>query len=548
MPLRCASHETLIAETDRFVARFEGGALISLVSRGTGTEWCRNGEAPFPVEIYYAQGDSYGRDKHQRITVKLLSELAARIVFIGNDTDRELFVRLDPSTGDLCVTPSAQGARRGIVSARWNVPFAKEAALILPCVNGIRVDSDREFPRNDRFPWPFRWNAQLAVAEMGRESLMIHAEDTSYKFKALNLNRREGASTLGFESEQPGPVWQNRNAGGVEWRVNVYDGDWRAPVARYRAWMNRTYSLAAKRASRPDWVDGIRFSIGWASPNVAVLDAFARIFPPNQTLIHLSNWRTSAYDVDYPDYVPTDDTRAYLAKANEMGFKVMPHFNYFALDEDHAVYGKVRDWQIRGAYRNDPQGWYWPPESHDYTRMGFIHPGLGSWRRTIIDASLEAARDLQAPAIFIDQTLCTWNTDNGLVEGMTTPEGMWRMQEEYVAVQPDLVLAGEGLTEISFQRECFAQAHIHDGWGDLRDEHIPAAHGICAELWRGHTRFVGYYHLHPTQKDAHIAIEVYRRMGAIPTLICNEPSLITLDQPIVKRLIELAAGNDGASG
>jgi hypothetical protein len=533
-------HQTLLVESPRFTARVEGASLASVVARPSGTEFLRNDEPPYPLDIYYVHGDTFGQDKHEQVVVKPLSDLAARVVVTGNDTERELFLRLDPHSGDLCVTPNAVSNRRGVVSVRWNIPFARETSLVLPCVNGIFVEPDREFPRNDRFPWPFRWNAQLAIAQRDRDSLMVRSEDTAYKFKALHLARNNGLTTLGFESEQPGPLWQNRNAGGVEWRLNVYEGDWKTPADEYRAWMDTQYALAQKRQSRPDWVNEITFSVQWASASTAVLDALAKIHPPHRTLIHLSNWRTSAYDVDYPDYIPSEDAKAYLDKANAMGFRVMPHFNYFAIYEKHPLYPKVADWQIRGVSRNDPQGWYWPPPTHDYTRMGFIHPGLGRWRRILVDVVREACRTLRAPAAFIDQTLCTWNTDNGIVENMTTVEGMRQMQEEFAAIDSSFVLAGEGLTEVSFQRECFAQAHIHDGWGDLRPEHIPAAHEICSYLWRGHTRLVGYYHLHPTQKDAEIGVEVYRRMGAIPTLICNDPRLITAEQPIVRRLLELA--------
>jgi hypothetical protein len=263
---------------------------------------------------------------------------------------------------------------------------------------------------------------------------------------------------------------------------------------------------------------------------------------PEKTLIHLSNWRTSKYDVDYPDYFASAEAKAFMAKANAMGFRVMPHFNYFAVFLKHPFFQQVRDWQIRNVNRNEPEGWYWPPDTFDYTRMAYIHPGLGLWRRTLIDAVLDATRAVKAPAAFIDQTLCTWNTDNGIVENLTTVEGMRRLQEEFAAIEPGLVLAGEGLNEISFQRESFAQAHIHDGWGALRPEHIAAAHPVCSFLWKGHTRLVGYYHLNPADKGVDIAIEVYRRMGAIPTLICNDPALITKDQPAVRKLLDLAAG------
>jgi len=471
---------------------------------------------------------------------------AARIVVSGNDSDRELFLRLDPDSGDLCITPSGQSARRGLVSVRWNIAFRREADLILPCVNGLLVQASREHPASRRFPWPFEWNAQLVIAQREGCCLMLHSQDTAWKFKALNLHRQDGLTCLGLESEQVGPLWDNRNAGGVEWRLNVYAGDWRVPADRYRAWLHRTYRLEEKRAARPDWVDHIDFSLQWAHPDPAVLEALARIHPPERTLIHLSDWRTSKYDVDYPDYIPRQEARDYLARANALGFRVMPHFNYFACYEGHPLYPRLRPWQLRSPYANEPQGWYYPFDTHDYTRMGYIHPGLTLWRRTLEAAVLDAVATLDAPAAFLDQTLCTWNTDNGLVENMTTVEGMYRLHEELAAIRPDLVLAGEGLNEVSFQWQCFAQAHIHDGWlPQLEPRHVDAAHGICAYLWRGHTRLVGYYHLDPEAADVDLGIEVYRRMGAIPTLICRAAgekalALITPQQPAVRRLLELA--------
>jgi hypothetical protein len=218
----------------------------------------------------------------------------------------------------------------------------------------------------------------------------------------------------------------------------------------------------------------------------------------------------------------------------------MPHFNFFACYLGHPFFAQVRDWQVRSVGRNEPEGWYWPPETHDYTRMAYIHPGLSLWRRRLIDAVGEAQATLQAPIVFLDQTLCTWNTDNGLVENLSTVEGLRQMQEEFAAIDPAIVLAGEGLNEISVQRQCFAQAHIHDGWGELKPQHVSAAHPVCAFLWQGQARLVGYYHLGPKDKDGEIGVEVYRRMGAIPSLICNDPALITPDQPLVKKLLELA--------
>ena len=448
-----------------------------------------------------------------------------------------MLITLDQATGDLCVTPSSKTSRREVASVRWNVSFNPDAEVILPCVNGILVKSAADFPRNDRFPWPYRWNAQLVIAQKGNQSCMIRSEDTAYKFKALNLARKDNKTTLGFESEVVGPLWQNSTAGGVEWRVNVYNGDWKVPSSHYKNWMARVYNLEQKRANRPDWVDKIDFSVGWAGTVPEVLDALAKAHPPEKTLIHLSNWRTDRYDINYPNYVPSQEAVAYMKKANEMGFKVMPHFNFFSVYYKHPFYQEVRDYQIRGVYRNDPQGWHWPPDTHEYTRMAYIHPGFGIWRRKLIEAVSDACSQLKAPIAFIDQTLCTWNTDNGLVENMTTVEGMWRLQEEFSAIYPNLAIAGEGLNEISFQRESFAQGHIHDGWGELKQYHVDAAHPICSFLWGDHCRLVGYYHLTPEKPDVELGIEVYKRMGAIPTVITNNPAHIYPPTAAMRRLI-----------
>jgi hypothetical protein len=539
-----------VVESAGFTARFEGPFLASVRDRRSGVEFLRPPSAGLPLQMSFVNGDELTDDKHQTVTVKRLSDTAARVIVAGADSDRELLIRTDEETGDLCVKPAGQTARRGVVSVRWSLDFARETNLVLPCVNGMLVESGRAFPGNDRFTWPCRWNAQLVIAEREGASLMVHSEDTACTFKALRMTRGEEGTRLGFESESPGPLWENRNAGGVEWRLNTYAGNWRTPAGRYRDWLRKTYDLEGKRRHRPEWVNDIAFAVQWCSSSEGLLDALASLYPPRRTLIHLSNWRTSKYDVDYPDYFPSEAAEAFMRKANAMGFRVMPHFNFFACYNEHALFSRLRDWQIRNACRNEPEGWYWPPQTHDYTRMAYIHPGLALWRRTLIDAVREACSAVAAPAAFLDQTLCTWNADNGIVENMTTVEGMRALQDELAAIQPDLVLAGEGMNEISYQRECFGQAHIHDGWDDLSPHHVEAAHPVCSFLWEGHTRLVGYYHLTPEapagrrgsgQMD--LGIEIYRRMGAIPTLIPGSRlEHVTSGHPLVKRLVELAGG------
>ncbi len=578
--------QAVFVESLQFTARLEGGLLVSLLDRETGVEFCRPAASAFPLDFVYMNGESVGAEPGaplpegteeetqpptRNVTVKSLSASAARVVYAGNNTDRELFVRLDPETGDLCVRPSGQTARRGLMAIRWNIPFARKAKLVLPTRNGIEVTADRDVLPPLRCEWPSHWNAQLAIAEVGQAAAMVHCEDTAYKYKALNLQREEGLSTLGFESEQIAPLTDNRTAGGVEWRINTYRGGWHAAADRYRAWMESAYQLAKKRAQRPDWTQKISLAVCWATTNPQLLDGLAKLYPPDETLIHLDHWRANPYDIHYPAYEPMAATRAFIEKANAMGFKVIPHFNYFACCKGHPLYAAIQDWHVRDLARNEPQGWFFPigweamdeqmeadrvrnealhgvpprePEKPPFFRLAYIHPGLARWRRELEDHLVAACDGLQAPGAFLDQTYHTWNCNPGVVENMTMVEGLHLLQEELAAIRPDLVLAGECLTEVSFQRQTFAQTHPW-GWGNMQQVHVEAAHPICSYLWSGHTRLIGYIELEPWNPRLDVSIAIHSKMGVLPTLVARErtaaePGILRDDHPGMKQILDWA--------
>lgn len=528
-------------QTATVEAVFEGPVLTSLRPAGSETEFIHTEAGGPGVDLMYLDWSTVGTDKQQKTEIRKISNLAARIDITGADTERTLTIVADPDTGDIRITPDGMSNRRGLRAVRWTMSAHPEATAVLPCVNGLRVHADRPHPPTRRFGWPFEWNAQLAILQRGEHSVMVHCEDRMYQFKALQLIRHGDRFDLGFESEPPGSLWDNRTAGGIEWRLNAYPGDWKIPATRYKDWMERVYDLPAKRRHRPQWVDDITFTVGWAGTDPAMLDALAAVHPPHQTLIHLSDWRTDKYDLNYPEYNPAERTLAYMAKAREMGFHVMPHFNYYGVWYKHPFFQKVRDFQLRTVDQNRPDGWHWPPETNDYTRMAYIHPGLGVWRNKLTEVVGQACDATGTDIAFIDQTLCTWNTDNGLVQGMNTIQGMWRIQEEFAAIRPDLMLAGEGLTEISFQRQCFAQAHIFEGWGKLEQKHVDAQHNICQFLWGDHTRLVGYYHLNPDNEDFDKGIEIYERMGALPTIITGNPKHLREPSAPTQRVLERAS-------
>ncbi len=532
----------LTVRTPAVEASFDGPVLKSVRPPGSDVEFIHPAAAGPGVDLLYLDGSLLGTDKHQQIAVRRISDSAARIEVTGEDSTRTLLVAVDPDNHDIRITPDGLSNRRGLRAVRWTTSYHPECTFVLPCVNGIRFGKSQPHPPSHRFAWPAEWNVQLAIAERGDFSLMVHAEDRDCRFKALQLTRQPDHSDLGFETEPPGPLWDNRTAGGIEWRLNVYRGDWQTPAQRYKAWMDDVYNLAEKARHRPAWVNNITLAICWAGPNPAMLDALAAAHPPAQTLIHLADWRTDKYDVNYPNYVPREDVLTYMTKAREMGFHVMPHFNYFSVYYQHPFFHTVRDFQLRTVDKNQPDGWHWPTGTHDYTRMGYIHPGLGVWRNKLIDVLGEACDKMGTDVAFIDQTQCTWNADNAVVQGMNTIQGMRTLEAQFAAVRPGLVLGGEALTEISFQGQAFAQAHILEGWGKLESKHVDIQHHLNQFLWGEHTRVIGYYHVSPGAEDFDKGIEIYERMHAIPTLVTGNPKDISEPSPLTRRVLNRAKG------
>jgi hypothetical protein len=528
----------LVVRSEHMVVRFEGTQLVSVKPVGEDIEFIQRQPDQPGIDVFFLNGNRLGQDKQQKTVIERYSDTAARISVDGNDSFRSLMVAVDPDTADVCITPNGLTNRRAVRSVGWSFGIAPEATIILPVVNGLKLPPGQKQGER-RFPWPFKWEAQLAIVEHQGMSMMIHAQDQLMRFKAIRVGKdRQG---LTFESEPAGPLWQNRGAGGIEWRLSVHKGDWRGPASRYRDWMRQNYNLEAKRAHRPDWVDRITFAVCWVAAKPEFLEALAEIHPPEETLIHLSGgWRDHKYDREYPDYEPNEQAKAFMSKARQLGFHVMPHFNYWAVDMTHETFQKVRDFQIRSVDQNKPEGWYWPPETHEHTRLAYIHPGLGYWRQLILKQVMDTVHTLETDAAFLDQTLGTWNTDNGMVEGMTTSHGLTRLLDMSARIEPDLIIAGEGCNEVSFQRLAFAQAHIDEGWGTLADHHVEAAHPLCAFLWEGHTKLIGYYHLNPGDESFDRAVEIYERMHALPTMTTSWKKHVQDSSEGVQRILKRA--------
>ena len=168
-------------------------------------------------------------------------------------------ISADQATNDLIVEVGMATSRPGVRSCRWLLGgIDPELELVAPFFQGIKLPLEDPLIANTFWNWPHRWESPLAILQGEKGGLWIHAEDTRNLFKNLQIGVPGQPRALGFDTDAYGPIDNNLSAGGLAWRVNVYDGDWKVPAARYKNWLAETYGL--KNVSRPAWMKDIVFS------------------------------------------------------------------------------------------------------------------------------------------------------------------------------------------------------------------------------------------------------------------------------------------------
>jgi len=549
-------------ETHSLTAVIEKGILTSLKSGMNGEEFIEKPDTDKfrALQLLYYNNEivQVNEEKFGSIESYQVSDQKAEIVFHSWDGDGVIFISADADTGDLLIAPSAYSSRPGVRACRWNISGLKSGLeLIAPFFQGIKLKLDDSLIMNNRWEWPYSWEAGLAILQSATGGFWIHTRDNRYRFKAIQTGIDDDPFVIGLDSEAYGPVIDNLSAGGICWRINTYQGDWYVPAEKYRQWYWKAYNLALEEQRRQQWIYDIKLAISWCPGKPEILDALEKRLSPEKVLLHFPDWRTDPYDENYPSYIASDSAKVFIKKCQEMGFHVMPHFNSIDMDPSHPVYDQVRDFQYRSLEENKLQGWSWyegrgigVPESNanrlnnrDKKVMVKIHPGLSTWRSILGENILKAVREHSLDTVFIDVTLCIWNIHNCLVESMAPTEGMKRLIEHVGRLGNGLTVGGEGLNEITAQGQSFAQAHLFKSWHSSI-EGLERAGGCNLNefLFGKLCRTIGYSGLGGRNKDEELRMQIHLEHHAIPTITIRSAEEITNPNPGVKRMLEIAAG------
>ena len=552
----------ILIETRTLHAVMDKGFLVSLKSKATGEEFIHGVDTAksAALQLLYRSDETVDISETEfgSITTRKVSDLTAEIIFHSWDGDGILTVSANPESGDVMIEPSAYSSRPGVRACRWNLAgLRRDLDLVAPFFQGVRLKMEDALVRDTRWNWPMFWEAGMAILQSSYGGFWIHCRDDRYRYKALRVGPKPDPFSLGLDSEAYGPVDESLGAGGIAWRINVFQGDWKVPAAQYRDWLWSAYGLQREEAGRRPWIHDVRFALSWCPGETEILDALSRRLKPEKVLIHFPDWRTDPYDQNYPAFTASEKGKAFVRKAASMGFRIMPHFNSIDMDPSNPVYPRVRDFQYRDIEKQELQGWSWVngraigvPESNDSLQrnrdknvMVKIHPGLAAWRSILGENILAAVKDLGLETVFIDVTLCTYNLHNCLVEATTPTEGMKRLISHVVSLGGGLAVGGEGLNEITAQGLSFAQAHLFKSWQDSI-EGLERAGGCPLNecLFGKLCRTIGYSGLSGRTPDEEQRMRIHVEHGAIPTVTVDSADEINRPNAAVKRMLELAAG------
>ncbi len=526
--------QPLVIRTSSYQAEFLNGSLASLIDQSGNVHVSRSKKHK-GLGIHRIAGDHWAGEAQGDQQLSGPGQLSRQYRnFSGlENAAAETTYRPVAESGDLVISQRCKSTEAGVWGVSWSIEkIPLDAAIIVPGRSGVRLTVDSP-GRRHQFDYPIAWEAQLVIVELPGRGFYVWADDAQGRFKRLVVERDHEGWRLELATMNFAPFEKHNTCQSVDWHLNVYQGDWRVPARRYREWCEATFRPTRIEDQKPDWVKDIRALVIMGLDR-AVLDALPEWFDPRQTILYIPSWRSAGYDRDYPVYDrPYEKLRPFVEHAHKLGFRVMLHVNYFGVDPLNAAYKKFEPFQVRNPWgKHEKQWWLWTRATPEI-RFAYINPACKAWRDHFTEAMVKLCQDYDIDSLHLDQTLCIFNDHNGPIDGMSMIEGNIALHQQLREALPDVALSGEGLNEITYRHEAFAQRHAWglnhvDGTWDRR--YLQLAHPISSYLFRPYTIINGYLGCAPPTEGQLYAAwnEAYEHWGVIPTL---KPSLEQLRRP-----------------
>ena len=191
----------LYAQTKTVSAVIRDGAILSLKSIKTGTEFIRNTDTvamelvyaldrSVPVEIGHGGSVEWAQVNEHTVEMRLLGWMANAVVIFSEDIEN----------GDLLIAPSAYTAMRGVRSLRWSVMGIDPGLdVVAPLFQGVKLRLDDPILWHTRSPWPREWEAGFNIFQGDHEGFWVWTQDTQYRYKSIKFGSETDPYRVGFE-------------------------------------------------------------------------------------------------------------------------------------------------------------------------------------------------------------------------------------------------------------------------------------------------------------------------------------------------------------
>ena len=428
-----------------------------------------------------------------------LADSQRTLTLTSGITDDEIFLRVEGNS-----------TAPGVICSTWGIAGLglSPGRLVIPAYGGTYLDATSS-PDVMGFDYPVEWENQMAIYRGGSGSLLIYAHDSGSTFKRILASRLANTLNVSFESFAPGPWPSSTSVGAIEWRLHGFSGDWMVAADAYKSYMNSLWPPTPANGARA-WIKQIRGVVVFETLDPTLLNELAQEVDPTRTLLLLVTWRNQPYDRDLPDYTPDPNAAGFIEQAHQLGFHVMLHTNLLGISEVNPYYASFQNCQIKTADTLRPTGWLWNElPSGDPRRFAYISPACSAYRKLFIDQIRPAIEQLKPDALHLDAGGAIINDGNGLIEGLTSMQGIIELHKELLAAFPNLVLGGESTNEIIGPYNWLAQRWNYSG----------PAHPIGNFLEGSQEFFYGFLD-QPSPEDEDFAkyLDRYEGYGVVPVV------------------------------
>ena len=541
----------VFVETDTYQVQFTDGVITHLSNKRTEETYTRprgvGGVIGFRGRsgLLKRDGRSIWTDQATLTEARKIAPLKAEILFRQGQNTFRLFIAIDARSGDLLIEQQGTSDTAGVYGIQWGCGNldVENLDLILPARGGQIIDAESPIiSRTFTYPGLWKagiWEAQLAILQGVQGGFFVRGADETFRFKALHYEKNVESFSLGFETQNQAPFDALTSAKSVVWRLNTYAGDWRVPARQYRDWMEKTFK-PWRLDEMPTWVQEIGLVVNLLGLlDINVLDKLAEQVDPTKTLLYLVDWTKDGHDMNYPEYTPKIGFAEFVKAAHHYGFRVMPHTNLVGVSPYHPLYAEFKKSQFRDEWSGNLIGWEWE-QTESLHRHAWINLADSKFRKLFVQQLKEIREKYRVDAFYLDVSSVVVNDANGLIDGLTAAQGNVLMHLELAEAMPGVVFGGEGLHEVTFFRESFAQRWSVSPWHGG-----PSArpHPISSFLFSPYTLPYGHLGLPNPDIDPQLYQEFlvsYESWGVLPTLRLRRTSQLEPEYANAQKLLAIA--------